>query len=151
MATPKAKAGVDPNYERQCRKLKTHAKAEHAKRSTGEQTTHYRPVGWNGDPFDYEGMSPPFNRDKANSDYEDAVKDPSAPGTTGDVVATTTMIDTLGAMERAFRVRQTLRRPRAMAHHLARQRGHGDDLGPFTQLNLEYVRAILKQAGKPSE
>jgi len=149
--TPQSRANIDPNYSKQVRRLKKQAEEqEHQKRKVGDQVTYYRPEGWNGDPFDYEGMATPFQRDQANQDMLSAIKDASAPGVTGDVVVTATMINFLSQLERAFRVRQTLRRPRAVALAVGRQRGHGHDLGPFGQLGLEYVSGVLRQAKTPS-
>lgn len=148
MATPQpsAKATMDPNFDKRMRELKENAKQEYEERSQGNQVKLFRPKGWNGDLFDVEGLSTPFLRDKANQDFVEAVKDAQSPGTTGDLVATTTMIDELAMMEAAFRSRHTMRRPRAVAHMLARKRGHGDDKGPFIQLGLEYVRGLLEQS-----
>lgn len=147
-ATPQSKADVDPNFEKRIRDIKTQAAKEATARDTGAQTPWFRPEGWNGDLFDVEGLSEPYSREAANQAYLEAVKDPANPGTTGDVVATLTMIDELAAMERAMRLRH-MRRPRAVTHMLARKAGHGDDRGPITQCYLEYVRSILKQAKAP--
>jgi len=139
---------MDPNFEKQFRRLKKSAKDQHEQGKKGGQVKQFRPEGWNGDPFDYEGLSEPFNRDKANDDLVAAISDGDAPGTTGDVVVCSVMINQLSIMERAFRVRHTMRRCRAQAQQLGRQRGHGDDKGPFIQLGVEYARALLKQAKK---
>lgn len=146
MAKPSSKASMDPTFEKQVRKLKTAAKAEHDAGVVGEQVKWFRPENWAGNPLDLDALSDPFDRTKANQDYTDAVSDAANPGVNGDVVATTTMIDYLGVMERAFRTRHTLRRCRATAHALGRKRGQGDDRGPFVQLGIEYIRSVLKQA-----
>lgn len=150
IATPTAKAEVDPNFEKRLRDLKTHAKTEAAARPKGQPVKWFRPQGWNGDPHDWEGLGEPFDRTKANTDYENAVKQPDQPGTSGDIAATTTMIEELAAMERAFRVRHTLRRPRAVAHMLGRKQGHGSDQGPLIVSGLEYVRSLLARAKQPA-
>lgn len=138
---------MDPNFEKRLRDLQQAAKAEYEGQSSGAGTTHwFRPQEWTGDVFKLEALHEPFDRKKANEDYQKAVKDPEAPGTTGDVVATTTMIDYLAAMEAAFRVRHTMRRPRAMAHMLGRKRGHGSEKGPLIQCGVEYLRGVLKQS-----
>lgn len=148
-AKPTSKADMDPNFEKHLRGLKDHAKdQEYENRRKGNQVKWYRPVGWNGDPFDYAGLHTPFDRKKANENLLDAIKDGNEPGTTGDVVACSVMIGVLAVQERAFRVRHTLRRCRATAHTLGRAKGQGDDKGPFVQLGIEYVRGILKQAKK---
>jgi hypothetical protein len=143
--TPVSKASVDPNYENRLRDLKTAAAAEAAARSRGEPVAWDRPAGWNGDVFDFAGFAPPYAADKATADYLAAVSDPASPGTPGDVVATTTMLDYLAVMERAFRVRH-MTRPRAVAHAIGRKAGHGSDTGPIVQAGLESVRRTLRQA-----
>lgn len=146
--TPQSKADIDPNFERQLRKRKQDAKAEYDGVSAGDRAKWDRPVGWSGDVFDYAGMHQAHNRDKANQGLVDAVKDASAPGTTGDVVVCSVMINRLATMERAFKVRHTLRRIRATAHTLGRKLGHGNDTGPYIQLGVEYARELLRQAKK---
>ena len=150
MAAPKpqSKANMDPNFEKQLRKLKKGAKDKAEKLKKAGQVKHDRPENWNGDPFDYEGMKEPFKRDKANDDLVAAISDQNSPGTSGDVVAASVMINQLATLERAFRVRHTLRRCRATAQAAGRQQGQGDDKGPYIQLGVEYVRALLKQAKK---
>lgn len=147
--TPTSVATMDPNFEQRFRELKTHAQKQGQAIQSTQQRKNFRPKTWSGDPFDYEAMSVPFKRDKANQDLVKAISDATAPGTTGDVVVTTTMLDQLAGMERAFRVRHTLRRCRATAHNVGRMIGHGDDKGPIIQLSVEYVRALLRQASKP--
>jgi len=140
---------MDPNFEKQVRKRKTDAAAEAQARAGAGQAKWDRPAGWAGDPFDYAAMHAAFNRDQANEQLVEAVKDPASPGTTGDVVACSTMINRLSTMERAFKVRHTLRRCRAVAQAVGRKKGHGADTGPLIQLNTEYVRALLRQAKAP--
>lgn len=149
MADPVSKAQIDPNFEKRVRDLQRAAQAEYDGRSGTGQVQWLRPTGLTGGLFDLEGLHVPFNRDAANKDYLEAVKNPDQPGTTGDVVATTTMIDSLAAMERAYRSRHTLRRPRAMALMLGRKRGHGNERGAVTQGFLEYVRSLMRQAKQP--
>lgn len=143
---PKSKSDMDPNYEKQFRALKLHAAAKASAIQSGGQVPHFKPFGWNGDPTDIEGLSVPFDRAVANQGLVDAIADHLNPGTTGDVVACSVMINELSVMERAFRTRQTLRRCRGAAHTAGRLAGHGTDTGPYTQLGVEYVRSILKQA-----
>jgi hypothetical protein len=144
----KSKADMDPNYEKRCRDLQAHAEREYQARKLGNQVPWFRPASWGGDPFDYDAMHPPFARDKANADFLAAVSNPADPGTTGDVELTTTEADALATMERAFRVRHTLRRPRAVAHLLSRKQGHGDPPGPLIALYVEHVRSLLTMAKK---
>lgn len=149
MADPQSKASMDPNYERRLRNLKEHAKTQSEDLLKTEQRTYFRPDGWGGDPFAVEEMSVPFDRTQANQSLIQAISNQEAPGTTGDVVVASVMINELAAMERAFRVRHTMRRCRASAHVIGRLQGHGDDNGPLIQLGVEYARGILRQAKKP--
>lgn len=148
MATPQSKSAMDPNFEKQLRGLKDHSKSQYEARQSGGQTGWYRPKNWDGDPTNLEGLGVPFDRGTANDALVSAISDAKSPGTTGDVVACSVMINYLSVLERAFRVRHTMRRVRATAHVMGRDKGHGDDAGPFIQLGLEYVRGILKQAKK---
>ena len=145
---PSSKASMDPKFENLLREFMKRSLEEYQKRKMGRQVKWYRPKGWNGDIFDVEGMSPPFDRSKANGDFVLAVQDPANPGVSGDLVATTTMIDYLACAERAFRQR-FMRRPRAVAHLLGRKKGHGQQQGPFMQNGIEYVRSVLRQAKVP--
>ena len=146
MAEPKSKAQMDPNFEKRLRDCKEAAAEEAAQRVSGGQSRWFRPTGWNGNPFDFAGLGVPFDRTVSTQGYLEAVKDAENPGTGGDVVATITMIEALSVMERAMRVRHTLRRTRATAHMLARKQLHGTDTGAFIQTGVEYVRSVLKQA-----
>lgn len=149
MTEPAARADMDPVFEARCNDLRDQAAAEAAARRKGEPVPWLRPAGWEGDVFDYEAMGAPFSRARAN-EWMVAALDPEAPGVSGDLVSCQTQIETLACLERAFRDRHTLRRPRAIAHMLARKRGHGDARGLFTQNAIEYVRMINKQAREPA-
>jgi hypothetical protein len=146
VANPLSVANVDANYEQQLQALAAAALAEFSAGSVGNQVTWYRPAGWNGNPFDYAGLQAAFQRTQANTELLAALKDANNPGVTGDVVACSTEIALMSVLGRAFVVRQTLRRPRATAHQLGRRRGQGDQLGTFTQLGIEYIRSVLRQA-----
>lgn len=146
MADPSSKANMDPNYEGRLRDLAKHAKEAADALRTGGQVKWFRPEQWSGEVFDLDAYTEPFNRNRANDDFVAAVRDPKAPGTTGDLVATTTMIDQLACMERAFRNRHTMRRPRAFAHALSRLAGLGNDSGPLILSNIDYVSEVLKEA-----
>lgn len=150
MAEPVSKIDMDPSFERRFRDLRDHAAAQSEAVLGGEQRTYFTPIGWNGDPLDVEGLSVPFSREQANQQMIAAMANQSEPGTTGDVVAASVMINELAIMERAFRARHTLRRCRATAHTQARLQGHGSDTGPLIQLGVEYVRSIIQQAKKPN-
>lgn len=139
---------MDPNFEKQLRNLKTHANNQYEARKAGGQIKWYRPLGWSGNPTDFDGMSEPFIREQINETLVSAISDPKSPGTTGDVIICSIMLNYLSVLERSLRVRHTLRRPRATAHAMSRDRGQGNDSGPFIQLGVEYVRSLLKQSKK---
>lgn len=143
MASPVSLAQIDPVFEQRLKDLQTHATAEGAARPVGNQVPWARPADWEGDVFDFAAFAKSFDTTAATQDYLKANKTPTTPGTVSDVIAATTMIDYMVTMERAFKVRHTMRRPRAMAHAAARAVGHGDSNGPLAQLGLEYVRAVL--------
>jgi hypothetical protein len=146
LPTPVSKVQMDPNFEGQLRALQTQAAAEATARKTGDQAKWMRPTGWLGDAFDLAAMGVPFSRAAANTGYEAAVKDASAPGTSGDIIAATAMVDYLATMEQAFRARQTLRRCRATAHLIGRKVGHGDPRGPLVQCGIEWLAGVMAQA-----
>ncbi len=147
--TPSAKVNMDPNFEKRLREMQKHAQKEFEDRQTGRQVKWFRPEDYEGDLTDYDAMHTPFDRKQANQEAVEAVKDPQAPGVTGDTVVAVLQVETLSLMERAFRARHTMRRPRAMAHVAARLKGHGDPTGPFIQNGIEFVRLVMKQARKP--
>ena len=102
--------------------------------------------GWNGDPFDYEGMKQPFSRDNINDDFAKACQQES-PGVSGDAIIATTQVDYLSTMERSFRARHTSSFPRTLAHAIGRRRGHGDQASGLFQVGvLDYLRGIVKEA-----
>lgn len=149
MAEPQAKVDMDPVYETRLRELQQHAAAELAARGVGGQVKWDRPDGWTAGPFAVQAIEVPFSRAVSNEAAVAAIADPKNPGVTGDLVAAATMIETLACMERAFRSRHTMRRPRAVAQMLSRRKGHGDPTGVFGRNGVEYVRQILKQARAP--
>lgn len=141
-----AKVDMDPVYQRRLEELRDAAAAEYAARAVGGRAVWLRPGDWNGAVHDFVGMEVPFSRLAANDDFVDAVKDQNSPGVPGDLISSTTMIEYLACMERAFRLRHTMQRPRAMAHTIGRKLGHGNNAGPFIQNALEYVRALIQQS-----
>lgn len=149
MVTPVSRVDVDPNFEKQLRKLKEDAAAHEGALRTGGQVTWMRPLDWAGDPFDYESIHRALNRDTANAQFVDAVKDANNPGTVGDLIAATLMVDYLGTMERAYKNRVTMGRCRRVAHLAGRKRGHGSDTGPLVQSALEYARRVVKKSKGP--
>lgn len=148
-ARPQKKADIDPNFQKQVRKRKTDAQQEGQKRKQNEQVQVMMPElgDWSGDLFDWEGISKAFERKKANADYVKATSDAQNPGVTGDLVSTTTQIDYLAIMERAFRARHSSSFPRVVAHQIGRKAGHGGSQGVFNRGALEYVNGLIRQSG----
>lgn len=147
--TPASKVDVDPNFEKQLRKLKEDAAAASLALRQGGQVKWMRPFGWEGDPTDYESIHTALNRDKANDQFIDAVKDANVPGVVGDTISATLMIDYLATMERAYKNRATMTHCRRLAHLAGRKKGHGSDTGPLVQSSLEYLRRVVKKAKGP--
>ena len=145
------KSDIDPNFDARLQDVISQAAAEATARQEGGQVPWFRPRSneafWTGSLFDYEGFKPPFSRETANEEYQAAVKDPEDAGVAGDLVATTTQIDVLSAMERAYLARMTSTYPRMLAHMSGRKAGHGQPNGPIGLRVLDYVRNLLKQAG----
>jgi hypothetical protein len=147
--TPASKVDVDPNFERQLRKIKDDARAASEALRSGGQVKWMRPHDWEGDPTDYESIHEALNRDRANEQFVDAVKDAQAPGVVGDTISATLMIDYLATMERAFKNRATMSHCRRIAHVAGRKKGHGSDTGPLVQSSLEYLRRVVRKAKGP--
>jgi hypothetical protein len=114
----------------------------------GNQAQWMMPVanGWKGSPFDYEGMAQPYSRAQSNAWFTKATANAAQSGSTGDLIATTTQVDYLACMERAFRARHTMSRPRAMCHTMGRKMGHGLDTGPLSRSIIEYIQGVNTQA-----
>src|SRR4051812_41559396 len=117
-----AKADVDPNLEAQVKALQTQAAASAPATLKGEQAKWMMPEheDWQGDLTDWDELGTPFDRSASNEAFVEAVKDGKNPGTTGDLVVTTLQVDYLACMERAFKARHTMSRPRALAHAMGR-------------------------------
>ena len=144
-AVPVAKANMDPNFENRLRDHRTWAEVTGEELAKSGAVPWFRPEGWNRDINDIHGVSAPFNPATATQNFLDAVTDAKSPGTTGDVVATTNMVSALATMERAFRARHLLRRPRATVHASGRFQSHGAEVGVFTAAYIETMRRILEE------
>jgi len=145
---PQSKAEIDSNFEGQIKKLRERAKDEADAKLGGDNAQWNIPElgDWDGDLFAVEEISDAFKREEANEKFEEATKDSSSPGVAGDLGVTTLQVDYLACMDRAFRARHTMRRPRTMAHMTGRRKGHGNERGTLTQTALEFARNLLKQA-----
>lgn len=146
-----SKVNIDPVFEDQVRNLQQKAAAEAAARLAGGQVPWMTPKlgegedDYDGDLFDFEGMAQPFNREGPNQQAVEAMTAEN-PGVSGDFILASIQVDYLACMERAYRMRHTMRRPRALAHTTARKRGHGHERGPLVQSVLEYARGVEKHA-----
>jgi hypothetical protein len=149
-ATPKptAVATIDPVLDLQIQTLRDQARDEATQRPRGNQVKVMMPDlrNWSGDLFAYEDMASPFDRSQSNAWFTEATKDAKKPGTTGDLALTTLQIDLLATLERSFRARHTMSRPRAMAHVTGRKFGHSHDRGPLSQGYMEFLRGIEKDS-----
>lgn len=150
---PKAasKAVVDPNFEKQVKRLIELAKTRYENGKLG-QTQWERPEvdsgepSWDGNLDKIDEVGAVFNREAANTSFVDAIKDAESPGADGDLVAAQLQVDYLGCADRAFQARHTFNWPRAYALALGRKRGQGDDRGPLGITVLELVRHIVGEA-----
>lgn len=142
------KSDVDPNFQKQVVNLQVLKAAEATARRTGQQVKHFMPVqnDWNGDLGNVDGIKSAFNRDQANAELAQVVSSADSPGVSGDIVATTTQIDYLSCMERAFRARHHGGFARAVALSAGRSRGQGQETGTIVAAALDYVRGIHKQS-----
>jgi hypothetical protein len=149
--TPESKADMDAKFETLLRDLADQAGIEAVVRVVGGQVKWMMPddseSGWPGDLFLLEELGTPFDREAINDMFRDVIADPHKPGTSGDVVLTTTQIEYLAVMERAFRARHTMRRPRATVHAMGRKAVHGDPGGTFYRGVLDYLTGVKKMAG----
>ena len=68
----------------------------------------------------------------------------------GDIIGVSTQADYLAMMERAFRSRHTMRRPRAWMHAAGGHKGQALPAGAFKQNAMEYASGILKMMNKNS-
>lgn len=151
---PTMKSNIDPLFSRQANALRKQCKEEQSKRRKGEQVKWTMPEkeGWDGDLFKWQEMEKMFGSaggglghgEELGQKYLDAVADSEAPGMSGDIVVIVTQTDYLAMMERAFRSRHTMRRPRAWAHTAGVHNGQGDERGPLYQNTVTYIQGILQ-------
>lgn len=89
LAKPTSVVDVDPNFELQLRRLRDQAQERAEQLSEGGQVHWMRPLGWDGNPFDFESMALPFSREVANQQFVQATSSGQAPGVAGDLIAAT--------------------------------------------------------------
>lgn len=151
MPKPEAKVDVDEGLEKLLGRIREQSKEYGENLVKGDQTTWMMPEiggdnGWAGDLFDVNNLGKPFDRSDLNDKVEEAMKDPSSPGTTGDLVLGTSQIDYLACMQRAFTARHTMRRPRATMQAASRKVGHGQENGVLVQIVLEHFRGVAARS-----
>jgi hypothetical protein len=146
VAEAQSKAQPDPVLGQRVADLMAHASQEAEARQQGQQVLWFRPAGPAVALTDYEAMTAPFDSKASSDAYAQATGDARTPGSTGDLAATTLAIDYLAILERAYRQRHTMTRPRAMAHMLGRKLGHGNSRGPLATGVLTYLEGILREA-----
>jgi hypothetical protein len=134
---------VGVNFEKRLRDLREHAGATAAALQAGDQSLWYRPEGWDGDVLDFDTMGTAFARDDVNNGFVQVVSG-KPPGPAADAIAAAAMVDQLGVMERALRLRH-MSPLRAVALATGRMAGHGHERGVFVQNHLEYVRSLLRE------
>lgn len=144
---PKSVAQIRDRFRAQLNMLVETGDNNHraAKLETRRSWTMLDKNGWSGDLHDLDGMSKAFDRADNWQDFKDAIKDASAPGTSGDIIASQLQSEYLATQERAFRNRHAS--PcRLMLHAAARRRGHSHDNGVLKVGVLGYLENILKGA-----
>lgn len=149
MADAVQKAVIDSNLQKVLEQF-AQAKLEAAQqRASGEAVRWFRPplTEWNGalqTAADLIGLHRAFQTDEAEAQLISAF-DPKAPGNVGDGVVLPLQIDYMMQAERAYRARTTQGFPRAVAHVLGRERGHGQATSVFLGQALTYFLTLLKQ------
>ena len=151
------KSNLDPLFTKQVQKLAERAQ-EQKERVKGVQVKWMMPEkeDWSGDMFQLQSMEGMFGKagrghgEKLADMAEDVLSDGNKPGMAGDIIAISTQADYMAMMERAFRCRHTMRRPRAWTHAAGRHKGQGKPQGAFKQGAMEYVSGILKMMSKNS-
>lgn len=104
---------------------------------------------WDGNLFDIEGMSKPFDRTEIAQDAKDSVKAGDDPGNVGDLILTSLQGDFLAAMERAYRARNATS-VRLRAQTAGRRAGHGHEAGALVAGIQAYVE-IIEQLSKDDQ
>lgn len=151
MADATRKSDVDETFETFLRNLREATRdGALALQGNWKESKWSRPIagegeGWDGDLFDLSGIGEAFSRARLNEMFIESIRSGESPGVVGDAIITQMQAAYLSAAERAFRMRHTMRRPRAYLHMLSRQAGHGNEAGVFTQA-LEYVRHLVQEA-----
>ena len=149
-----SQAQLTENWQRQHKALRAWLEASAAASRQESGGVWYRPYGedgpWKGDLLDPgakrgEGLSKPFLRKEYEDILKEALQAGGKPLTNGELQAVLFQVNTLAAMERAFRERHKSL-PRAMAHAAARQNGTASAAGIWEKHFKEYAARLLKAA-----
>jgi len=98
--------------------------------------------GWSGNTADIAGLVKPFDRSQLVAKYANVIADGSDPGTVADLIALSTQIQYVAAMERGYRAR--IASPiRCLITSLGRRIGHGDPAGIFVGSVQGYVQDVI--------
>jgi tetrahydrodipicolinate N-succinyltransferase len=105
---------------------------------------------WDGNLNNQDKFTALFSRVKLDTQLLESFKEKEGNLKTGDMIAALKMLDTLSALERAYRMRHSSKIRRHGAY-LSRQKGHGDELGFFINNNIEEIRKILTETRKQND
>jgi hypothetical protein len=147
---PAQQAIVDPNLQavlEHFAKAKVKAADD---RKLSQPVAWLRPpetASWNGGLLvdsDVVNIHQAFQTDEAENALISAFS-PQEPGNTGDGVVLPLQIDYMMQAERAYRARTVQSFPRAVAHTIGRETGHGQANGVFLGQALRYFTTLIKQ------
>jgi hypothetical protein len=139
-AEPTTKATITAEFRKRLADLQRYAALE-AAAVNGGASRWYRPSDFEQSPHNAAAVGEPYSREELFGQFVDAVKDPNAAGTVGDLSLIQLQGDFLACMERAFRARHHSS-CRSRAHAAGRLRGHGHAYGVFSQGLLRYLEAL---------
>lgn len=140
-AQPKTEVGTQ--FRKQTEALRDHSDKESVSTRNQGAPEWFRPDGFDGDVYDIEDMHEPFSREEHEEQFAQVVKDPNAPGTTGDFSMIALQGDFLAAMERAYRDRH-MSSVRRRIHSAARRMGHSAETGVIKLGLVGYIENIDK-------
>lgn len=147
---PQSKAELDENLNKVLNHFASLKQNSFEKRTNNQQVEWVRPPkesGWNGDLQTEQGLidlHKAFNTDKAEEKLIEACN-PDEPGTSSDGIALTLQIEYMMQAERAYRARVYQPFHRSLAHLATREKGHGQDTGPFLGQVIEYINLLIKR------
>lgn len=145
MTKPTPKTDIRDTFREQLEKLAENADDAHKALLLHSQRQWFHPElkGWDGNLFDPEGMSKPFDRTENHKDFMDALSSAESPGAIGDLASAQLQGDWLAALERAYRQRHGSA-IRGRIHSAARLFGHGHEKGPLRQGVMKWLEGIVQ-------